>query len=85
MNTKISNCSPCPAQDFTCSDLGQMKVPLAITTGKLTRLFFKILVEAAHRCVPGSQLRKIPGARHAATSQNSTAYKEALLTFLSSH
>jgi pimeloyl-ACP methyl ester carboxylesterase len=76
--------APAPPK-VTCSDLGQMKVPLAITTGELTRPFFKILAEAAHHCIPGSQLVKIPGARHAATSQNPAAFNEALLTFLSNH
>ncbi len=69
----------------TCSDLGQLTAPVAITTGELTRPFFKILAEAAHRCVPGSQLIQIPGARHAATTQNPTAFNEALLAFLSNH
>jgi pimeloyl-ACP methyl ester carboxylesterase len=76
--------APTPPK-ISCSDLGQMKPPLAITTGELTRPFFRILAEAANHCVPGSQLIKIPGARHAATTQNPTAFNQALLTFLSSH
>jgi len=70
---------------ITCADLAQLKAPLAITTGELTRPFFRILAQTAHDCVPGSQLIVIPGARHAATSQNPKAFNEALLTFLSSH
>lgn len=75
---------PAPPK-VTCSDLGQLKMPLGITTGELTRPFFKILAETAHRCVPGSRIIPIPGARHAATVQNPTAFNEALLTFLSTH
>jgi pimeloyl-ACP methyl ester carboxylesterase len=70
---------------ITCADLGQLKAPLAVTTGELTRPFFKILAQTAHDCVPGSQLIQIAGARHAATSQNPKAYNDALLTFLTSH
>jgi pimeloyl-ACP methyl ester carboxylesterase len=70
---------------ITCADLGQLKVPLAITVGELTRPFFKILAETAHNCVPGSQLIQIPGARHAATSQNPAAFNNALLTFFTEH
>ena len=76
--------APVPPK-VTCSDLGRLKMPLAISTGELTRPFFKILSETAHRCVPGSQLITIPGARHAATTQNPKAFNEALLTFLSNH
>lgn len=74
-----------PPPKISCADLGQLKVPLALTYGELTRPFFKILVETAHNCVPGSQLIQISGARHAATSQNPNAYNAALMTFLSSH
>lgn len=71
---------------ISCADLGKMKTPLAITTGELTRRpFFKILAETAHNCVPGSQLIVIPGARHAATSQNSVAFNDALLAYLTGH
>jgi pimeloyl-ACP methyl ester carboxylesterase len=70
---------------ISCADLGEMKTPLAITTGELTRPFFKILAETAHNCVPGSQLIVIPGARHAATSQNPAAFNDALLAFFTAH
>ena len=68
-----------------CADLGQLKPPLAITTGELTRPFFRILAQTAHDCVPGSQLIQIKGARHAATSQNPKDYNDALISFLTSH
>ena len=68
--------------NVTCSDLGQMKTPLTITTGELSRPFFKILVETAHRCVPGSQVVSIPGGRHGSSSQNPAAFNDALLAFL---
>ena len=70
---------------ITCMDLGKLKSPLAITTGELTRPFFKILAQAAHNCVPGSKLIQIPGARHAATSKNPKAFNAALINFLTSH
>lgn len=76
--------APAPPK-VTCSELGQLKMPLAISTGELTRPFFKILSETAQRCVSGSQLITIPGARHAATTQNPKAFNEALLIFLSSN
>jgi pimeloyl-ACP methyl ester carboxylesterase len=74
-----------PPPKLSCADLGQLKRPLAITYGELTRPFFKILAETAHNCVPGSEFVLIPGARHAATAQNPAAFNNALLTFLASH
>jgi pimeloyl-ACP methyl ester carboxylesterase len=74
-----------PPPKLSCADLGQLKRPLAITYGELTRPFFKILAETAHNCVPGSEFILIPGARHAATAQNPAAFNNALLTFLASH
>ena len=74
-----------PPPKISCADLRKMKTPLAITAGELTRPFFKILAETAHNCVSGSQLIRIPGARHAATSQNSSAFNNALLTFFAGH
>lgn len=74
-----------PAPSISCADLGRFKPPLAITTGEHTRPFFRTLAETTHRCVPDSQLIEIPGARHAATSQNPAAFNEAMLAFLASH
>ena len=44
-----------PPVPLTCAQLGQLKVPVTITKGEMTRPFFRVLSEAAHRCIPGSQ------------------------------
>jgi len=67
---------------ITCAQLGQLKVPVTLTMGQLTVPAFKLQVEAAHRCIPGSQLVTIPAARHTSVSQNPAAFNEALLAFL---
>ena len=48
----------------TCTELGQLKVPVIITRGEKTQPFFRVLSEAAHRCIPGSQSITIANARH---------------------
>jgi pimeloyl-ACP methyl ester carboxylesterase len=68
---------------LTCSEPGEVKVPVVITRGELTRPFFRITVEAVSRCVRGSQLLIVKNARHGAPSQNPTAFNDALLAFLS--
>ena len=67
---------------ITCDLLGQIKVPVAIVKGELTRPFFRIAADAASRCIPGSRLIVIPQGRHSAPTEESSAFNEALLGFL---
>jgi pimeloyl-ACP methyl ester carboxylesterase len=67
---------------ITCAQLGQLKVPVIITTGEMTRPFFRVLSEAVHRCIPGSRLITIANARHGSPSQNPAAFNDALIGFL---
>lgn len=78
---RLHTSAPPPGQ-VTCEQLGQLKVPVTITKGELTRPFFRVHSEAAHRCIPGSQLVTIPGARHGSSDQNAAAFNDALLSFL---
>ena len=71
-----------PPAPITCAQLGQLKVPVMITNGQLSKPVPKILAEAEQRCIPRSQLIMIPGARHSAPWQNTSAFNEALLAFL---
>lgn len=71
-----------PSEPITCAQLGQLKVPVTITKGRLTKPSSKILAEAAHRCISQSQLMTIPNARHGASRQNPSAFNKALLAFL---
>lgn len=50
--------------------------------GELTKTPSRIFAEAAHRCIPGSQLITFPTARHGASWQNSPAFNAAYLHFL---
>jgi pimeloyl-ACP methyl ester carboxylesterase len=71
-----------PPVPISCAQLGQLKLPVTITKGQLTKPASKIMAEAAHRCLPGSQLITIPAASHGAPRQNPSAFNEALLAFL---
>jgi len=71
-----------PPVPITCAQLGQLKVPVTITKGQLTKPFSKVIAEAAHRCITRSQLITIPRARHAGPQQNPSAFNDALLAFL---
>lgn len=71
-----------PPPRVTCDQLGRLKMPVTITKGELTRPFFRVLSEAAHRCIPGSQLITVANARHGSPDQNPADFNEALLGFL---
>jgi pimeloyl-ACP methyl ester carboxylesterase len=48
----------------------------------VTKARGRILADAAHRCIPQSQLVTIPNAGHGAPTENPAAFNEALLAFL---
>lgn len=67
---------------MTCAQLGEIKVPVEITKGELTRTYYQVTVGAVHRCMPASRLITVKGARHGSPSQQPAAFNEALLAFL---
>ena len=71
-----------PVPAITCSQLGQLKVPVTVAKGQQTRPFFAILADTTHRCIPGSRLIVTPNARHMAPIQNTSAFNAALLAHL---
>lgn len=73
--------SPPPAP-ITCAEFGQLKMPVTISKGELTRSRFRTMVEVQQRCLPSAKVVSIPGAGHGAASQNPAAFNEALLAFL---
>lgn len=71
-----------PGPRVTCADLGQLKMPVVITTGALDRPYFRVFSETTQRCIPGARLVRIPDARHAATAQNPAAFNAELLALV---
>jgi pimeloyl-ACP methyl ester carboxylesterase len=71
-----------PPTPISCADLGQIKVPVAVSKGELTRPFYRIVADTASRCIAGSRLVVIPQGRHGAPVASSAAFNEALLGFL---
>jgi pimeloyl-ACP methyl ester carboxylesterase len=84
-NARTLVLSPPPPEPITCAELGQLKLPITITQGQLTKPASRVLADAVHRCIPGSQLVVIPNTRHSAPRQNPSAFNEALLAFIAQH
>jgi pimeloyl-ACP methyl ester carboxylesterase len=71
-----------PPSAISCAELGQIKVPVAVAKGELTRSSYRIVAEAANRCIPGSRLVVVSQGRHAAPAVVPVVFNEALLGFL---
>jgi pimeloyl-ACP methyl ester carboxylesterase len=74
-----------PPPPISCAQLGQIKVPVMIARGELTRPIYRIMADTASRCVPGSRLIVVPQARHLWPGQESTAFNRLVLDFLKSN
>jgi len=81
-NARVLSLSATPEVPIACEELGRIRVPVTITKGQLTKPQSRILADAAHRCIPQSQLVTIPNASHGAPTENPSAFNEALLAFL---
>jgi pimeloyl-ACP methyl ester carboxylesterase len=72
-----------PPPAVTCDQLSRIQVPVMVVRGELTRPFFRLIAEAASRCIPGSRLVVAPNTRHLWPVQQPAAFDEELLKFLS--
>ena len=71
-----------PPPTITCEDLGLLGIPVGIAVGENSRVYCRIVAEAAHRCIPGSALIRVPNARHLWPSQDPAAFSRLVLDFL---
>ena len=71
-----------PPPQISCAQLGRITAPVAIARGDSTRSSYRIMADTTSRCIPGSRLIVVPGARHAAPVLAAPAFNEALLGFL---
>ena len=74
--------TPSARASITCAQLGQISVPVSITTGESTRDYFRLVVQAVHRCIRAARLTVIPGAQHGAQGQAPDIFNRTLLAFL---
>jgi len=71
-----------PPPSITCEDLRQLCIPIGIAVGEDSRVYYRVVAEAAHRCVPDSTLTIVPKARHLWPSQDPAAFSQLVLDFL---
>ena len=71
-----------PGPQVTCEQLGQIKVPVAIVRGELSRPLFQVHTDTAHKCIPQSKLISLPKARHLGPMQDPDAFTKIVVDFL---
>jgi len=69
---------------LSCQQLAQLKMPVAMARGALTRPYFGILAETAGRCIPNVRVIVAPQARHLWPTDDPRSFEVALRTFLAS-
>jgi len=70
-----------PPLPLSCAQLGQIKLPVAIARGELTRPFYRIVADTASRCIPGARHVVLHNGMHAAPVLTPETFNEALLDF----
>jgi len=71
--------SPLP---LTRAQLQEIGVPVAIVRGAETRPCYRVVADAAGRCIPGAQRIVVPAARHLWPVHAPAAFNDLLLGFL---
>jgi pimeloyl-ACP methyl ester carboxylesterase len=74
-----------PAPPVTCEQLAQIKVPVALVRGELSRPLFRINADTASKCIPKSKLIILPKARHLGPMQDPSGFNKIVLDFLKSY
>jgi pimeloyl-ACP methyl ester carboxylesterase len=76
----LINQAPPPA--ITCAQLGQIKPPVALVRGGEVRPFFRVVADAAARCMPQYQYIVVPRQRHMWPGEDVEGFNATLVGFL---
>jgi len=71
-----------PPPPFTSAQLGEVGAPVAIVRGALTRPYYRVVADAAGRCIPGAKRIVVPDARHLWPVRAPAAFNALLTGFL---
>ena len=71
-----------PPPALSCAQMGAVKMPVLISYGADTRVFYRIASAGAAGCIPGAQLVAVPGGRHLSMVEQPAAFNAMLTGFL---
>ncbi|MEO5696292.1 MAG: alpha/beta hydrolase [Burkholderiaceae bacterium] len=84
LNARTLRLASPPSPLLSCQQLAQLKMPIAMARGALTRPYFAIRAEAAGRCIPGVHLVVAANQRHVWPANDPQSFEAALRGFLAS-
>ena len=67
---------------ISCAEMAQIKPKVAIVRGGATRAFFRVVADAAARCVPTGTHIVIPNVSHMWLGEDPAAFSNAVPTFI---
>ena len=67
---------------ISCSQLAQLKPRVAIARGEKVRPFFRIIADAAARCMPAARRIVVPGAKHMWPGEDPIAFSQTVHGFV---
>jgi len=71
-----------PPPPITCAQLGQIKPPVALVRGSDVRPFFRVVADAAARCMPRHQYIVVPRQKHMWPGEDVEGFNATLVGFL---
>jgi pimeloyl-ACP methyl ester carboxylesterase len=74
-----------PPPPVTCEQLAQIKVPVTIVRGELSRALFVINADTASKCIPKAHLVIMAKARHLGPMQDPAAFNTIVLDALKNY
>jgi pimeloyl-ACP methyl ester carboxylesterase len=78
----IETASPDFFTPFSCHDARQVTHDTLLVTGDHSREMFGIIVDELSRCLPSSDIARVPNTTHEVTSDNPDAYNAIVLEYL---
>lgn len=69
---------------ITCGQLSALTMPVCIARGEVTRLLFRIVSDAAARCIPNARHIVVPGTGHMWPDEDAAGFTATVLDFLKS-
>lgn len=70
------------APPISCTQLAQIKPPVAIGRGASARPFFRVIADSAARCIPNSTHIVVPNAKHLWPGEDVAGFSATLISFL---
>ncbi|SCB54150.1 Pimeloyl-ACP methyl ester carboxylesterase [Bradyrhizobium shewense] len=74
-----------PRAAFSCDMAKMITAPTLLSNGERSPRFFHRIVDQLEVCLPNRERVQIPASSHTVSSENPTAYDQAVLSFMEKH